>query len=59
MGLLLVVTFIFRGEKHEKYTVFMVMSDSFGLLLSMLYGQFVMQKPNPSVYLRVGKLPIW
>lgn len=52
MVLLLVVTFIYRG-KFMKYTVFMVMSDSFGLSLSMLYGQFV-QKPNPSVYLRVG-----
>ena len=40
MVLLLVVTFIFRGEKHEKYTVFMVMSDSFGLLYLCLYGQF-------------------
>ena len=49
--------FYIQRSKHEKYTVFLCfMSDSFGLSLSMLYGQFVMRKPNPSVYLRVGTL---
>ena len=52
--------FIFRGEKHEKYTVFLrFMSDSFGLLFYVCTVSFFIQKPNPSVYLRVGMLPIW
>lgn len=48
--------FYIQRRKHEKYTVFLrFMSDSFGLLYLCLYGQFF-QKPNPSVYLRVGTL---
>lgn len=43
-----------ENKTYEVHSFLCFKSDSFGLLQSMLYGQLLIQKPNPSVYLRVG-----